>query len=72
MAFFAVYLASKRFIVIKRQWIKNPVVGKPSKVFLSPNINAVPIFNDRPRYYLNTKVNACYDAFIFKAFGELK
>lgn len=70
MDFFAVYLESKRFVVIKRQWIENAVVGKLSKVFFSPNCNSVPVFNCRTRYYLNTNVDACYKAFIYKAFGK--
>lgn len=69
MNFFAVYLESKRFIVIKKTWIKQAIVGKPSAVFFSPNPHAIPVFNRKLRFYLNSKVGACYEAFIFKAFG---
>lgn len=68
--FFVVYLASKRFIVVKKDWVKNAVDGKPSKVFFSPNPDAVANFNNKVAYYLNTTVDACYEAFICKAFGN--
>lgn len=70
MKFFAVYLKSKRFIVLKKAWIQNVMVGKPSKVFFSPNSSAKAVFNTKSHYYLDTKADACYDAFIYKAFGK--
>lgn len=72
MNFYVVFLASKRFVVIKRNWVQNAVVGKPSKVFCSPNPNAVANFNSKVGFYLNTGIDACYDAFVYKAFGKFR
>lgn len=72
MDFFAVYLECKRFIVIKREWIEDAIVGKSSRVFFSPNSIEIPVFNRKARYYLNTEVDSCYNAFIFKAFSKQK
>lgn len=72
MDFFVVYLASKRFVIVKKDWVQNAVVGKPSKVFVSPNPDAVANFNNKVTFYLNTTVDACYEAFICKAFGKYK
>lgn len=70
MDFYVVYLASKRFVVIKRNWIQSAVVGKQSKVFYSPNSHAVANFNNDVGFYLNTTIDGCYDAFVYKAFGK--
>lgn len=70
MNFFAVYLESQRYIVVKKEWVQNAVVGKPSKIFFSSKPHVTPAFNLKTRYYLNRKVDACYKAFILKAFGN--
>lgn len=70
MTFYVVFLASKRFVVIKKNWLQNAVVGKPSKVFYSPNPDAIANFNSEVGFYLNTTIDACYDTFVYKAFGK--
>lgn len=70
MDFFAVFLASKRFIAIKGDWIENAIVGKTSKVFYSPNLDATADFRSDPKFYLNSSVAACYEGFIYKKFGK--
>lgn len=72
MDFFAVYLECKRFIVIKKEWIEDAIVGKSSRVFFSPNSEEIPVFHRKARYYLNTEVDSFYNAFIFKAFSKKK
>lgn len=71
MNFFAVFLASKRYVAIKGEWIKNAVVGTTSKVFYSPNLDAIADFGMDPKHYLNTSVDACYEGFVYKKFGRL-
>lgn len=72
MNFFAVYLASKRIIALQPNWIENPVVGKPSKVFFSKNPNTVADFSTEPLHFLNGSIDACYEAFVYKCFGKYK
>lgn len=70
MAYLVVHLISKRFIVIEKEWAEVSDVGKPSKIFYSNDENAVADFSLEVKHYLNGDIDACYEAFIFKAFGE--
>lgn len=68
--FFAVYLKCKKFIVVKRQWIFNPVVREESIVFLSQNNDAVPNFQLKKGFYISKNVDMCYEGFIFNSFNS--
>lgn len=66
--FFAVVLQQNRMIVVKETWIKNPIVGQNSKVYISNDEQSVPDFSLRPIYLLNTSIDACYNGRIIKKF----
>lgn len=68
MAFFVVYLENKSFVVIKRDWIKNPVVGQKSSVFISANENAEADFKAAKGFYVVKTESLCYDGFVYKKF----
>lgn len=70
MDFFVVFLESRRYMVVQRQWISNPVVGAEAKIFFSADKNAVPNFEIEPEFYVNPNLGACYNAFVLKAFGK--
>lgn len=70
MNFFVVYLQCKRFIAVKKEWIKNPIIGHESTVFISRNTQAVANFDIVREYYVNEKEDACYDCFVYKGFSE--
>lgn len=68
MAFFVVYLENKSYVVIKKDWIENPVVGEKSNVFISPNDNTEPDFNTTKGFYVIRNKNMCYNGFVYKIF----
>lgn len=70
--FFAVYLKCKKFVVVKREWILNPVVREESLVFLSQNNDVVPNFQLEKGFYISKNVEMCYEGFIFKSFKSQK
>lgn len=70
MSFFAVYLKSKRVIVVKEDWIQNPKVGKESVVFISPDENAEADYHIPREYFINPNSNGCFDGYLMKKFGE--
>lgn len=71
MNFFAIYLAHKRVIAVKREWIQNPVLRSKTKFFYSENPNATADYTTCPLYYINKNIDACYDGFILQGFGKL-
>lgn len=70
MIFFAIYLQSNRFVTIKKDWIEKPIVGSESKVFFSPNPEAIARFDIQKKFYLNATIDGCYDGFVYKSFGK--
>lgn len=71
MDYFVVYLIkSKRFLALPKNWIEHPILGQESKVFFSADKNILPDFNSRIGYYVNNDANACYEAYVYKAFGS--
>lgn len=72
MNFFAIYLAHKRIVVVKREWVQNPVVRTESLFFYSKDENAAADFTAQTFYYINKDVSACYNGFILQGFGEYK
>lgn len=69
--YFVVYLKCKRYIALSGDWIENPVVGKPSKVFFSPERSTMADFTLETTHYLRPNSNACYDGFVYRGnFGK--
>ena len=69
MEYFVVYLKSKRYIAVPKHWIENPTLGLRSTIFFSGNgFNTQADFSLGKKHYINGKVDACYDAFVFKSF----
>lgn len=71
MDYFVVYLKSMKYFTVHRKWIQNPVVGEQSKIFYSSNFNDVADFTCAVLYFLDKSVAACYNAFVYKVFGEI-
>lgn len=70
MNFSVVLLKSNRYVVVPTKWIKNPIVGEQSVVFHSPHADSDPDFELKREFYLNQSSDACYDAFVYKIFGN--
>lgn len=71
MEYFVVYLKCKRYIVIPKHWVKNPVLRQESTIFFSGNgFDSTPDFSCEKKHYVDDKENACYDAFVFKSFDN--
>lgn len=71
MGFYVVYLKCKRHVVMKREWIENPVVGQVSKVFISADTSLNADFNVEKSFCLVEK-NMCYDGFVEKMYENLE
>lgn len=68
--FFVIYLKCNRFLVFQSQWVQNKSVGEESKVYFSPDRDAVADFNARTQYYFNDGLSSCYDGFVYRVFGN--
>lgn len=68
MEYYVVYLKCKRYIALPKDWIENPVIGQRSKVFFSGNASSTPDFTCEEKFYPDEKVNACYEAIVYKSF----
>lgn len=71
MNFYVVYLESGQLVALQENWIQNPILGKKSKVFISENDVAFPNFALDPLFYINKKIDAVYNAFVYKKFGKI-
>lgn len=72
MNFFVVFLESRRYKVVKRDWISNPVVNVKTTMFYSNNPAAVANFAMQPEYYFNPDNDACYNIYVVKSFGKFR
>lgn len=54
------YLKSNKFLVLKKHWIQNPVVGQYSLVFHSPNETSSVDFSIEKRFYFQENQAFCY------------
>lgn len=70
MASYVVYLKNNSFLVVPEAWIQNPVLGIVSKVYFSNNLADAPDFDLKAKFYINVFVAGCYEAFVYKKFGE--
>lgn len=70
MAYFVVFLESKRWIVVRKQWIQNPNCGQKSAIFYTQNQNSVANFDAPTGFYLNERSECVYNAFIWREFGK--
>lgn len=68
MEYYVVYLKCKRYIALPKDWIENPVIGQRSKVFFSGDASSTPDFTCEEKFYPDEKVNACYEATVYKSF----
>lgn len=71
MNFFVVFMECRRNVVVKKEWISNPIVGAETRMFYSNDRDAVPNFEMVPEYYLNSQCSACYNVFVIKSFGKV-
>lgn len=70
MDYFVVLIESKRWVAVNRDWVENPVLREQSKIFFSPNEQAVPDFSMPPQFYLKKECDGVYDCFVYKQFGK--
>lgn len=70
LSYFTTFLKSKTVLVLKEQWIKNPIAGQNSLVFHSPNETSTADFSIEKRFYFQENQEFCYDAFIEKGFDS--
>lgn len=66
--FLVVYLKSKRYLVVPKHWIKNPILSQCSTFFYSSDPNSIATFDLEQKYYVNGEVDACYEAFVIKSY----
>lgn len=70
MSAFVVILRNDKLISVQKDWIKTPIVGQKSLVFVSPNKCDSPNFDLKISYFFHEQTPACYEARILEPFGE--
>lgn len=66
---FAVILLSKRFIIVRDDWIKEATIREETKIFFSPDSNAQPNFDLEVKFLFNEKSANAYKGYVLKHFG---
>ena len=69
-SFFRNLFKMQSFSGFQSQWVQNKTVGEETKVFSSPDCNAIPDFNAKTQYYFNGGISSCYDGFVYRVFGN--
>lgn len=72
MDFFVVFMDCRRYVVVKRKWISNPVLGEEAVMFFSANGSAMANFGMVPEFYFNQERDSCYNVFVIKSFGKIE
>lgn len=70
MVYFVALIESSKWLAVKKEWVQNPFLGQTSKIFFSPNENAVPDFTKPSEFYLNKDSDEVYNGFVYRQFGE--
>lgn len=67
---YVVALKCNQFMRCKEAWLSNPRIDAETKVFFSPNFDAVANFNASKKLFFDPNVEAVYDGRVQKIFGK--
>lgn len=67
---FVIILKSKRFVIVKDDWVQNPIESEETKVFYSPDENSAADFDLEVKFLFNNKQRNVYFGYVWKRFGE--
>lgn len=71
MCTIVVLLKVEKLIVVKKDWVLNPILHSNTKVFFSPNKNDKPNFAMKSTYFFDERRTAVYHGYVLKEFGRL-
>lgn len=63
---------SKRFVIIKDNWVQNPKIGEKSRIFYAPDEEAEPNFGLNEKFLFDKQVQNVYIGYVWKHFGKFQ
>lgn len=70
MPAFIVNINANKLISVKAEWLKNPVLGKETLVFFSPNESENAFFSTDISYFFSPKLRATYKGYVQERFSK--
>lgn len=67
---FVIILLSRRFIIVKDNWVENKNIGEKTKVFFSPENADEANFSLEVKFLFNERVPNVYEGYIWKHCGK--